>query len=454
MRSLQFRLLVAFTLVILVTITTVLFFINQATQSEIHQYEVRVAELRADRMQQDLGLYYFRQGSWDGIQPIILQWGTIYGERLVLTDTSGVAVADSESALTGKPFGPGADGTWRNRPLTLRSLMAPVSLPIGTLYLSPPSATEASLKSLRVLYAQVGRFFLWGGLIAIAVAILMTFFLSRRALAPVRALGSAARLIGRGDFSQRVSVTDKGDMGELANAFNTMGDDLERLEGLRRDLVADTAHELRTPLSNLRGYLEAIRDGLVKPDPQTINSLYEEVTLLTRLVNDLQDLALADAGQMRLDIRSEDVGEMIGQSVAAVSAVALAKGVSVTTEATGELPRCSADAQRIRQVLLNLLNNAVTHTAAGGAIRVGAAAQGQFVKIEVTDTGEGIPPDELPKVFERFYRVDKSRSRTTGGYGLGLTIAKRIVEAHGGTIWATSVKGSGSQFAFTIPVSA
>jgi signal transduction histidine kinase len=241
-----------------------------------------------------------------------------------LTDTSGITVADSESALNGKPFGLAADRTWRNRPLTLRSMMAPATLPIGTLYLSPPALTEANLTSLRVLYAQVGRFFLWGGLVAIAIAILMTYFLSRRALAPVRALGAAARLIGRGDFSQRVPVTDKGDMGELANAFNTMGDDLERLEGLRQDLVADTAHELRTPLTNLRGYLEAIRDGIVKPDAQTINSLYEEVSLLSRLVNDLQELALAEAGQLRLDLRSEDVGEMMDQAVAAASAVAMA----------------------------------------------------------------------------------------------------------------------------------
>jgi signal transduction histidine kinase len=452
MRSLQFRLLAAFALVILATITTVLFFINQATQSEIHQYEMRVAELRADRMQRDLGLYYLRQGSWEGIQPIIVQWGTVYEERLVLTDAGGIAVADSESTSTGKPFGSTADQTWRRRVLTLRPMMAPASLPIGTLYLSPPSATEASLSSLRILYSQVGRFFVWGGLVAIAIAILITFFLSRRALAPMKALGSAARLIVQGDFSQRVSVTDKGDMGELANAFNTMGDDLERLEGLRRDLVADIAHELRTPLSNLQGYLEAIRDGLVKPDTQTINSLHEEVSLLSRLVNDLQELALAEAGQLRLDLRSEDVGDMMERAVAAANAVAMAKGVSITTGLVGGLPRCKADSQRISQVLHNLLRNAVTHTPTGGAVAVSATARSGFVEIDVADTGEGIEAEELPKIFERFYRIDKSRSRSTGGYGLGLTIAKRIVEAHGGTIWATSTPGAGSRFGFTIPV--
>ena len=454
MRSLQFRLLAAFGLVILVTIGTVLFFINQATQSEIRQYEMRVAEMRADRMQRDLTLYYLRQGDWRGVETVIQQWSTMYDQRLVLTDANGVTVADSESGSIGKPFMQVSDKNWNNRQLTLSPILMPSrTQPIGTLYLSPPSATGASLASLGILYTQVGRYFLWGGLVAVAIAIVMTFLLSRRALAPMRALSSSARLIGRGDFSQRVNVKDKGDMGELANAFNTMANDLDRLESLRRDLVADTAHELRTPLSNVRGYLEAIRDGVVKPDADTINSLYEEVTLLSRLVDDLQELALVEAGQLRMELQADDPEEIINQAVAAARAAAIAKGVSLSTEASGHLPLCNMDAHRIRQVLHNLLSNAITHSPSGGIITVGARKTDGFVEIAVTDTGEGMPTEELPNIFERFYRVDKSRSRMTGGHGLGLTIAKRIVEAHGGRIEASSEPGKGSRFAFTVPVS-
>jgi signal transduction histidine kinase len=454
LRNLQFRLLAAFAVVILVTITTVLFFINQATQSEIRQYEDRIIGMRADRMQRDLSLYYISQDGWDGVQNVVQQYAALYDQRVVLTDSNGIAVADSESAIIGKPVAGLADKTWSNRPLTLASMAVPSrTQSIGTLYLSPPSVTGAALASLGILYTQVGRYFLWGGLVAVAIAIVMTFLLSRRALAPMRALSSSARAIGRGDFSQRANVKDKGDLGELAKAFNTMADDLQRLEKLRQDLVADTAHELRTPLSNVRGYLEAIRDGVVKPDSATINSLSEEVGLLSRLVDDLQELALVEAGQLKIEIQAEDAGDIVNQAVAAARAAAMSKGVVLSADIQGGMPPCKADPHRIRQVLQNLLNNAITHTPPAGAIAVEARLLDGFVEIAVKDTGEGIPAEELPNIFERFYRVDKSRARTTGGYGLGLTIAKRIVEAHGGTIQVTSEIAKGSRFAFTLPVS-
>ena len=447
MRSLQFRLLAAFTLVVLATIATVLFFIHQATQEQIHQYDLSVSDMRADRMQRDLTLLYFQQRNWNGIQAVVQQWGTIYEQHIVLTNSTGVTVADSDSSLVGKPFTSPGDG-WDDRIL----LLPLRSDPIGTLYISPPSSSAASLASLRILYAQVGRFFLWGGLIAVAIAVVIAFLLSRRILAPVRALSSAARRIGHGDFSGRLQVNDNGEMGELAAAFNTMSDDLARLERLRRDLIADTAHELRTPLTNVRGYLEAIRDGLVKPDEQTIGSLYQEVDLLSRLVNDLQELALAEAGQLKLERQPEDIGEVVNQVAAASRAEALAKGVTIGVEVPDRLPPCDIDQHRIGQVLHNLLNNAITHTPDRGTITVKVALQDELVEVSVTDTGEGMPPEELPYVFERFYRVDKSRSRMTGGHGLGLTIAKRIVEAHGGTISAESDLGKGSRFAFTVPL--
>ena len=453
LRNLQFRLLAAFAVVILVTITTVLFFLNQATQNQIRQYEDRIIETRADRMQRDLSLYYVSQGGWDGVQNVVQQYAALYDQRVVLTDSDGVAVADSDSSLIGKPVAGLVDKTWNDRPLTLTSVVIPSrTQSIGTLYLSPPSVTGAALASLGILYTQVGRYFVWGGLVAVAIAIVMTFLLSRRALAPMRALSSSARAIGRGDFSQRAKVNDKGDLGELARAFNTMADDLQRLERLRQDLVADTAHELRTPLSNVRGYLEAIRDGVVKPDAATINSLNEEVGLLSRLVDDLQELALAEAGQLKIEIQAEDTGDIVNQAVAAVRAAAMSKGVGLSADIEDRLPPCKADTHRIRQVLHNLLNNAITHTPAAGVIAVEARRLDGFVEIAVKDTGEGIPAEELPNIFERFYRVDKSRARTTGGYGLGLTIAKRIVEAHGGTIQVTSEVGKGSRFAFTLPV--
>jgi signal transduction histidine kinase len=451
MRSLQFRLLLAFTLVILATVTTVLFFIYRATQAEIRDFEARTADFRANQMARELSLRYSLQGDWEGVQAVVQDWSSTYEQRIVVTDVSGIVVADSQTGDIGKQFNADNSARWGDRPVTTGPMIGTAGRTVGTLHFNTPSATSSSLLSIRILYSQVGRYFLWGALVAIAIGIMLTFVISRRILSPVRALTETTRRIGKGDFSFRVQVRDRGELGELANAFNTMADDLQRTEKLRRDQVADTAHELRTPLTNLRGYLEAIRDGVVLPDPATVSSLNEEVSLLSRLVNDLQELALADAGKLTLETQVEDVVEIVNQAASAARPAASAKDLTLTVNV--DIPRvlCSIDAQRIRQVLQNLLNNAITHTKAGGTISLQTKSSEARVEISVSDSGEGIPADELNNIFERFYRIDKSRSRSTGGYGLGLTIAKRIVEAHGGTIEVSSEVGKGSRFVFTVP---
>jgi len=218
-------------------------------------------------------------------------------------------------------------------------------------------------------------------------------------------------------------------------------------------MVADIAHELRTPLSNVSGYLEAIRDEVIKPEPSTIASLSEEVDLLSRLVDDLQELALADAGELKLNRQSEDITQLIQQAVKAVQTKVLAKGLEINVDITANLSSVNIDYQRISQVLRNLLENAIKHTPNGGKITVSAVQQESFIRVNVEDDGEGIPAEDLPNMFERFYRVDKSRTRHAGGSGLGLTIAKRLVESHGGTISVQSELGKGSCFSFTLPAS-
>jgi len=439
--SLRFRLVVSFTLVILVVIGSVFFFINRATQDEIRQFVEYVAEMRAERMEIVLSGYYLQRGDWEGIQPFVEQWGNLYGQRIILTDANGSVVADSEGNVLGESYAPDSPG---------RPLSSPWQIDaIGTLYIE---SSDVGLIALQILFNEIGRFFIWGGLIGVAIALVITFLLSRRVLAPVKALTSAARQLGRGDFSQRVQVKDKGEVGEMANTFNFMASDLEQAEQLQRNMVADIAHELRTPLSNLRGYLEAVRDGVIKPDADTIRSLDEEAALLSRLVDDLQELSLAEAGELKLVCQAENIGELIKQTVGGLQAQAATKGLSVSVDLPDRLPAVNIDSHRISQVLRNLLENALAHTAEGDAITVTAAQQGNWVEVSVVDTGEGIPAEDLPNIFERFYRVDKSRARATGGSGLGLTIAKRLVEAHGGTIQAQSEGGKGSRFSFTVPV--
>jgi signal transduction histidine kinase len=232
-----------------------------------------------------------------------------------------------------------------------------------------------------------------------------------------------------------------------------MAENLERDEQLRRNMIADIAHELRTPLSDLKGYLEAIRDGVVKPDPEVIRSLDEEADLLSRLVNDLQELSLAETGELKLDCQMGDIRKLLRQMVAAKQPQAAAKEVLVSADLPKKLPLVNIDSRRVGQVLLNLIDNAITHTPRGGVITVAARQSDNWLEISVEDTGEGIPAEDLPNVFERFYRVDKSRARATGGTGLGLAIAKYFVEAHKGKINVQSEPGKGSRFTFTIPAS-
>jgi signal transduction histidine kinase len=467
MHSLNFRLMAAFTLVIIVTVGSVFFFTYRSTQHEIGQAEQRLEQIQDARIENELGRYYQFTGNWDGVQSIIVQWGNLYGRRIILTDKDNTVLADSDESLIGSSYTDSQD----NQPMALiltpgqmLGMMLPTNpgqsmgpaaqkYTVGILYVLPGD-TDINGAALSITYDTIGKYFIWGGLVAIAIALLLTYFFSRRILAPMKALINATRHFGKGDFSRRVEDKDKGELGELAQSFNSMAADLERTERLRRNMVADVAHELRTPLSNLKGYLEAVSDGLVKPDKETIRSLNEEAAILSRLVNDLQELSLADAGEIKLNIQSADINGLIMDTLNGVQAKAAARGLTLNADLPETLPAVSIDAHRIKQVLLNLLENATVHTERGGSITVTAKEQGKTVHVSVADTGEGIPAEEQSLIFERFYRVDRSRTRKTGGSGLGLTIAKRLVEAHGGTIKVESQPGKGSTFTFTVPVTA
>jgi signal transduction histidine kinase len=322
---------------------------------------------------------------------------------------------------------------------------------LGEVYIIPDLTAEP-YDTFRALAASTSYFLLLGGALAIIIALVLVFLLSRRITSPIDALSRTAKRLGQGDLSQRVQVQGDGEVAALAEAFNTMATDLESNEQLRRNLIADVAHELRTPLSNIRGYLEAIRDNVMRPDAAAIDSLNEEATLLSRLVNELQELSLAEAGELKLVYQAEDISKLVQQAIAPFRTELEAKGISLSLELSDDLPLVSVDWHRVSQVLHNLLENAVNHTRRGGLITVAGAKQGDWVEIGVSDTGQGIPAHDLPNIFERFYRVDRSRARATGGSGLGLTIARRLVEAHGGKITVESELGKGSRFVFTLPV--
>jgi signal transduction histidine kinase len=260
--------------------------------------------------------------------------------------------------------------------------------------------------------------------------------------------------VADGDFSQRVPVTQEDELGEMAMAFNTMAADLERQHELRHRVMADIAHELRTPLSVLQVQLESIQDNLTEPTPEVIAGLQDDLAHLSHLVEDLRVLTLADAGELHVEAEPVKIGKLIQDVTERVQTTARSKGVTLNAELPEEESLVLGDGQRLTQVFLNLLTNALQHTPPGGRVTVSTQQVKGAVHIMVQDTGEGIAPEDLPHVFERFYRADRARSRDTGGSGLGLSIAKSLVEAQDGTISVESQVGQGSVFTVSLPQAA
>jgi signal transduction histidine kinase len=291
-----------------------------------------------------------------------------------------------------------------------------------------------------------------GGAVAAAVALLLARLLAIGMTSPLRQMAAAAGKMARGDYGQRVQEGGRDEVAQLAEAFNRMTAELETVERLRRDLVANVSHELKTPISALRAHLENLLDGVERPDPDTLQVMLQQSERLSRLVEQLLDLSRLESGDVPLEREAVDVGPLVSQVVTEVEVSSSGRLVHVEALIPEGTPPVSVDRERIHQVLFNLLDNAVRFTSPGGKVTVTAVRKDRHCEISVTDTGAGIPPEHLPFLFERFYRADQARSRGDGGTGIGLTIARSVVEAHGGRIWAKSHVGEGSVFTFELPL--
>ncbi|HEY3343119.1 MAG TPA: ATP-binding protein [Anaerolineae bacterium] len=288
---------------------------------------------------------------------------------------------------------------------------------------------------------------------SVIAAVVVSMFTARRIVRPLRDMTEVSRRIAAGSYHQRVQISDEDELGTLAHSFNQMAEVLEQTERRRVELIGNVAHELRTPLSSIRGTMEGLVDGVLPADASTFQGVQHAVTRLQRLVHDLEELSRAEAGQIPLDLRQVDVRLLIRSAADRLQMQYDDKGVRLQIEGVGVMPAVQIDSARITQVLINLLGNALQYTPSGGSVTVQAWADSREALVSIHDTGAGISAEHLPHLFERFYRVDRSRSRAGGGSGIGLTISKYLVEAHGGHIWAESAGvGLGSTFTFTLPL--
>jgi signal transduction histidine kinase len=467
MRSLYWKLGAAMLFIVVVSVGLTAYLANLSTGREFETYMQQGTTMYTRNVSAGVSEYYAQSKDWSGVQDVLIGLLRYSGDRLLVANSAGVIVGD-----TGQ--------VWLNKNSVDAGLSGGTPVlssgqNVGTLYLlttgsgggkgymggrggSSPMMTTTPEQTF---LAGINRSLIVVGLIAAAVALILGLFLTRQILKPVKALSLGASRIASGALKYRVEVQSKDEIGNLAQSFNSMASSLERGEEARRQLNADIAHELRTPLTIIEGTVDGILDGVFQPDPDRLNVIKQQTESLTHLINDLRDLSLIESGQLKLELKPVDMAELVQHKISQIEAPAHEKGIQLEFNAADALPMVMADPVRMEQVISNLLTNAIRHTPRGGTITFSVTRQdngvnervtGHQLLISVKDTGEGIPPENLPHIFERFYRVDNSRARSEGGTGLGLAIVKQIVDAHGGKVRAESQIGKGSTFYVALPV--
>lgn len=393
--------------------------------------------------------YFTNNGSWDGVDAVLNSryqaiQEEVTGRSLLLTAPDGRVIASS-------------DGQQKGRRLPREALSEGVPITVNDrkvgILLIGPVVDNFSPREAEFLQA-VQHLLMFVGLIGLVIAVVTGLILRRQLLAPLRALTRAAQGIRAGRLEQQVHVPGLGqdELGELARTFNDMAAHLKRSEEIRRNMITDISHELRTPLAALQCNLEAMLAGVEDPQKQNLEALYNQTLLLGRLVEDLRELQLAESGELPLKKASMDLSGVLRRIAQIVRPQLVERGIEFVLEVPEALPPVEVDGERIEQVIYNLLSNAQRYTPTGGRVRLAARPQDGHLALLVSDTGCGVPPEELPFIFDRFYRADRSRSRATGGAGLGLAIAKQLVTAHHGSIEAKSQHGSGTTFEVLLPL--
>jgi len=450
MRSISGKLLLAFFLVS-VSGTILFFFIARSSSNQ----EIR--DFLSDQDQTQiitlLEAHYSENQSWENIRLVWQQWQPANrpqgrGRPFLVLDAGGRIVL-------GLP-GPGELQTGN----LVSSKDLENAIPIilddelaGYLFF-PPGDPREYFGSHPVLN-RIDLLLIYSALGALVLALVLGLVLSRTLSRPLQELSSAAQRAATGDLSQKVEITSRDEIGVLAQSFNQMMEDLERLMASRRQMTADIAHDLRTPISVILGHAEGVHDEVIEPSKETFEIVRDEALRLERLVRDLRDLSMADLGELSLELKPLSPIWMVEQVQKTVQPLMAEKSLSLEVNMGEQVPDINADPDRVLQVLRNVIDNAIRYTPEGGQIKLSASTvdQGAFVQFDILDGGPGVADEELDKIFNRFYRTDPSRRRDREGSGLGLAIARSITEQHGGEIWAESVPGAGLKISIKLPVS-
>jgi signal transduction histidine kinase len=421
------------------------------------EFDAYVLTQRRETLVAQLGAYYAAHASWDGVtnavsleepHPEDVAHQSADEDHppkvgFLLADPSGTIVLAPANFMIGKAA--------RADELAAGTVVTVAGTTVGTLVtLGPPNGRDqAEAQYLARTDLALGV----AAVVAVVVAVSLGALLARLITQPVRDLTQAARAIAGGSLQQEVPVRSRDELGLLARQFNQMSADLHHATELRRRMTADIAHDLRTPLTVIAGYLEALLDESLRPTPARFTAMHDETQVLLHLVTDLHTLSLADAGELSLRLEPLAPHQLLERAAATFQHAADQGEVTLFVTAVPDLPAILGDKEQLMRVLRNLVGNALRYTPAGGRVTLGAHHAANGLTLTVADTGEGIAAEHLPNIFERFYRADESRYQATGGSGLGLAIVRSIVEAHGGTVSAQSVIGQGTTFTINLPQS-
>lgn len=446
MRSLAFKLTLAFLLIGIIGVVVFAVLVGQRTQREFERY---LSDRDQAVLMNALGEYFERNNGWLGVNEAMTNSPQLlfYSQGIVLANNAGAVLIGNDDYPVGSalPQDKIADAQMLREHDQIAGYV--LFIPIRNAPANQPPIDPQFLQ--RILSAAI----ISAG-ITVLIALVLGAILARTLTRPLSELTAATNAMAGGDLNQHVTVRSKDEIGQLAGSFNQMSSDLTRSIQMRKQMTADLAHDLRTPLSILRGYTEGLKEGRLEGDAALYDVMHGEVEHLQHLVDDLRMLSLADAGELTLNKRAVDPKALLERTGLAYFVQAEQQGVALRVDAPENLPSINVDTGRMTQVLNNLVSNALRHTKQGEVV-LAASQEGNTVQMRVSDTGSGIAPEHLPHVFDRFYRADPSRQRGESSdgdsTGLGLAIAKAIVEAHGGTIAARSVVGKGTTMVVALP---
>ena len=449
-------------IIAIITLTFSMLSVKLVFNQQFSVYLTQANETILEQLPSRLSALYQTKGTWDPTSLDEVTHSLPMGTVVTLTDPNGKLIATLSYTMEDMMHGQGEMGmgmgmgmgmssysttSWKTKTLT-------VSGPLGTLAIAqvryPATAQILNPQDVR-FQSSVFRSLLFAGGLALLFGIILSYFTSRQLVAPLKRLTKAADRIGHGHLDERVSVRSKDEVGQLANAFNMMADNLDRQETLRKQFTADIAHELRTPLTSIKSYIEAFQDNVLPANQENLSSIHEEIDRLVDLSSDLKDLNIAEIGALKLILEPVDLKLLLEKIIRSLYPLIQEKELTLNWNVSEESVTTSGDERLLTRLFYNLVHNAYRYSNAGGQVTVVLTETPDFAEIKIRNTGIVISEDDLPLIFERFYRADKSRTRETGGTGIGLALVRQIIDLHQGTITVQSEVGHETEFIVQLP---